>query len=152
VINLRLRIQDEMKDAMRAKEEVRLLTIRHVWSEVRRKEIDDRAGELTDDAVLAVIEKLIKQRKESCEQFSKGNREDLVEKEQAELLILQSFLPEPLPKAAVLALVSQAITETNATGIKDMGRVMAYVKPQVQGRTDMQALSQMIKDALTGTL
>jgi uncharacterized protein len=146
---LKDRITEEMKNAMRAGEKERLATIRLILSAVKQREVDERI-QLDDTQVLAVIEKMIKQRKEAITQFEAGGRADLVAKEQAEIVILQTYLPAQMSEAEVDGLIAEAIASTGAASIKDMGKVMAAVKAKAQGRTDMGAVSARIKQKLSG--
>ncbi len=144
---LRDRITEEMKTALRAGEKDRLATIRLLLAAIKQREVDERIT-LDDAQVLAVIEKMIKQRREAIAQFQTGGRDDLVSKENAEIGVLQGYLPEQLTPAELDALISEAISSTGATSIKDMGKVMGFLKPKAQGRTDMGALSARIKQRL----
>ncbi len=158
-MSLKLRITEDMKAAMRgrtgpdeaqrARESVRLGTIRLLLAAIKQKEVDERV-ELDDAAVGAVVEKLIKQRKDSITQFRTAGRDDLVAAEQAELAVLQVYLPEQLAPAEVEAAVAAAIAETGATSAKDMGRVMGLLKPRLAGRADMGQVSTLIKNRLAG--
>jgi uncharacterized protein YqeY len=141
------RLNDSVKDAMRAKEKDRLTVLRMATSALKQIEVDERI-ELDDTRVLAVLEKLVKQRRESVDQFRKGGREDLADRELAEIVILQEFLPEALSEAEVDAIIREAIAATGASSAKDMGKVVGAVKPKVQGRADMGAVSQKIKALL----
>ena len=145
---LKDRITADMKEAMRAKEAVRLETIRLLRAAIQRREVDERV-ELDEDEVLAVVQKMIKQGRDSIEQFEKGGRDDLVQKEAATLEILETYLPEQLDESKLAALIDQALTETGAQSIRDMGRVMGWLKPHVQGRADMGSVSASIKQKLS---
>ena len=138
-----------MKAAMRAGERERLSTIRMILAAIKQREVDERIT-LDDTQVLAVLEKMVKQRRESITQFQSGGRADLVAKETAELGIVQSYLPAQLSDAEVNALIDEAIRSTGAASIKDMGKVMGAVKAKAQGRADMGALSARIKERLGG--
>lgn len=142
------RLNDAVKDAMKAKDKDRLSVLRMATSALKQIEVDERIA-LDDTRVLAVIEKLIKQRKESNEQFTKGGREDLAAKERAEIVVLQEFLPAALSADELQQIIRDTIAETGAKTAKDMGKVMTAIKPKVQGRTDMSALSQQIKSLLS---
>ena len=144
---LKSRIQEDMKTAMREKDQTRLATIRMLWAAVRQVEIDQRIT-LDDTQTLAVIEKLIRQRQDSITQFAAAKRDDLVQKETKEVQILKAYLPEQLEKEQVEEIIAAAIKTTNATTIKDMGKVMAEVKPKLQGRADMGEASNRIKTLL----
>ncbi|HYX73243.1 MAG TPA: GatB/YqeY domain-containing protein [Steroidobacteraceae bacterium] len=144
---LRDRITEDMKTAMRAADKERLATVRLLLAAIKQREVDERIT-LDDGQVLAVIEKMIKQRREAITQFASGGRSDLVAKESAEIVVLQAYLPAQLTAAELDALISEAITATGAASIKDMGKVMGFVKPKAQGRTDMGALSARIKQKL----
>ena len=144
---LKQRVSDEMKVAMRAKDKPRLATIRMILSELKRIEIDERI-ELDDARVLATLDKMQKQRRDSIEQFSAAGRDDLADIEQQELLVIKEFLPQQLTEAELTAIVNTAVTDSGAQGMQEMGKVMALVKPQVQGRADMGAISQLVKNCL----
>lgn len=144
---LKKRISDEMKAAMRAKAKERLGTIRMILAELKRIEVDERI-ELDDARVLAILDKMQKQRRDSIEQFNTAGRDDLADIEQQELLVIREFLPQPLTEAELEAIVTQAVTDSGAQNMQDMGKVMALVKPHVQGRADMGAISKLVKNAL----
>ncbi|HTC51415.1 MAG TPA: GatB/YqeY domain-containing protein [Steroidobacteraceae bacterium] len=147
-MSLKERITEDMKNSMRSGDKERLAGIRLVLAAIKQREVDERI-QLDDTQVLAVLDKMIKQRRESIAQFEAGNRADLVAKESAELAVLQAYLPAQLADSEIEALIRAAIASTGATTMKDMGKVMAAVKPQVQGRTDMGALSARIKGLLS---
>ncbi|HEX9208530.1 MAG TPA: GatB/YqeY domain-containing protein [Steroidobacteraceae bacterium] len=144
---LKERITEDMKTAMRAAEKERLGTIRMLLAAIKQREVDERIT-LDDAQVLAVIEKMVKQRKESIVQFEHGGRADLAAREQAEIDLLTAYLPAQLSAAEVDALIREAIAATGAVSIKDMGKVMGVVKAQAAGRADMGAVSARIKAAL----
>ncbi|MDY6918998.1 MAG: GatB/YqeY domain-containing protein [Pseudomonadota bacterium] len=144
---IKAKLNDAVKDAMRAKDKERLAALRLATSALKQIEVDERV-ELDDTRVLAVLDKMVKQRKDSAEQFSAGGREDLAQKELAEIAVLQEFLPAAMSDADIDAVIEAAISETGAQGMKDMGQVMAVVKPQVQGRADMGAVSKKVKARL----
>ena len=144
---LKERITEDMKTAMRAAEKERLATVRLLLAAIKQREVDERIT-LDDGQVLAVIEKMIKQRREAISQFESGGRSDLVAKETAEIGVLQGYLPAQLTPAEIDALIAEAIAATGAASIKDMGKVMGFVKPKAQGRADMGALSARIKQKL----
>lgn len=148
-MSLKVRITDDMKAAMRAKETTRLGTIRLLLAAIKQKEIDERI-ELDDAAVSSIVEKLIKQRRDSISQFQAAGRDDLVAAEQAELSILQAYLPEQLSIAAVEAAVVAAIAESGAASARDIGKVMGLLKPRLAGRADMGQVSALIKARLAG--
>lgn len=148
-MSLKLRITDDMKTAMRARDAARLGTIRLLLAAIRQKEIDERI-ELDDAAVSSIVEKLIKQRKDSISQFQAAGRDDLVAAEQAELVVLQAYLPEQLSAAEVEAAVIAAIAESGAASARDMGKVMGLLKPRLAGRADMGQVSALIKARLAG--
>ena len=145
---LKERITEDMKSAMRAGEKERLGTIRLALAAIKQREVDERIT-LDDSQVLAVLEKMIKQRKEAVTQFETGGRADLVAKETAEIAILQSYLPARMSDADIDALILEAITATGASSIKDMGKVMGVVKSKAQGRADMGMVSARIKQKLS---
>jgi len=144
---LRDRITEEMKTAMRAGAKERLATIRLALAAIKQREVDERIT-LDDTQVLTVLEKMIKQRREAITQFESGGRADLVAKETAEIAVLQTYLPAQMSAAEIEALIAEAIAATGATTLKDMGKVMAAVKPKAQGRADMGAVSARIKQKL----
>ena len=146
-MSLKERITEDMKAAMKAKDTARLDSIRMLRAAIQRKELDDQVT-LDDDGVMGVIEKQIKQSRDSIEQFQAGNRTDLADKEQASVDLLSEYLPEPLGDAELDAVVRQAISETGAGTMKDMGKVMARIRPQVQGRADMGKVSAKVKSLL----
>ncbi|NDF81291.1 MAG: GatB/YqeY domain-containing protein, partial [Methylophilaceae bacterium] len=135
-MSLKVKITEDMKEAMRAKDVIRLGTIRLLQSAIKQREVDERI-ELTDQDVMAVIEKMLKQRRDSIEAYESAKRQDLADAEKAEVVILQSYLPKALSDEEVSAILDAAIQACHATSIKEMGQVMAIVKPQVVGRADM---------------
>lgn len=147
-MSLKDSITEDMKSAMRAKDTERLGTIRLLLAAMKQKEVDERI-ELDDAAVLAIIEKLIKQRKDSISQFQAAGRDDLVAKEQAELVVLQAYMPAQLSEEEVRAAVSAAIAQVGAVGPQDMGKVMGVVKPQLAGKADMGMVSAAVKALLS---
>jgi uncharacterized protein YqeY len=147
--SLKERITDDMKTAMRAGEKDRLATIRLVLAAVKQIEVDERIT-LDEARMLSVLEKMVKQRKESIAQFQSGGRADLVAKETAELAVIQAYLPAQLSDAELDALIAEAIASTGATTIKDMGKVMGVVKSKAAGRADMGAVGARIKQKLGG--
>lgn len=144
---LKTRIQDDMKSAMKAGEALRLSTVRMALSELKRYEADHGA-EADEATAVAILEKMVKQRRDAESQYRAGNRPELADKEAAEIGILLAYLPQQLTEAEVLALVDQAKAETGAAGPKDMGKLMAWLKPKVAGRTDMGKLSALVKGRL----
>jgi uncharacterized protein len=145
---LRDRINDDMKAAMKARESDKLNAIRLLTAAIKQKEVDERVT-ITDDIVLAIIEKMLKQRKDSIEQYTAGNRMDLVAKEEFEVGILQVYMPAQLSDAELTAVLDAVIAETGATSAKDMGKVMNALRPKVAGRADMGKLSGVVKARLT---
>jgi uncharacterized protein YqeY len=146
-MSLKDQITEDMKTAMRAKEATRLGTIRLLLAAIKQREVDERV--VVDDAgVLAIVEKLIKQRKDSIEQFAKAGRDDLVAVEQSEMVILQDYLPEQLSDAEIAAAVSAAVSASGASGPQDMGKVIGILKPQLAGKADMGKVSGLVKAAL----
>lgn len=148
-MSLKARITEDMKAAMRSGEKDRLSCIRMLQAGIKQREVDERI-ELDDAQVLSVIDKMIKQRRESVTQFQAGNRADLVAKETAEIELLTGYLPAQLSASELDALIKEAIAATAATSMKEMGKVMGWLKPKVQGRADIGALSARIKAALGG--
>ncbi|MGI9292431.1 MAG: GatB/YqeY domain-containing protein [Pseudomonadales bacterium] len=146
--SLKEQLTEAMKDAMRAKAKARLGAIRLIQAEIKRIEVDERI-EVDDARVLAVLDKMKKQRKDSIEQFTAGGRPELAEIEAAEIAVIEEFMPAALSAGEIDQLITAALAETGASSIKDMGKVMAMLKPQLQGRADMGQVSQQIKAALT---
>lgn len=146
-MTLRDKINDDMKAAMKAREANKLGAIRLLTSALKQKEVDERV-EITDDIVLAIIEKMLKQRKDSIEQYTAGNRMDLVAVEQFEVSVLQAYMPAQLNDDEVKAILMATIAEVGATSGKDMGKVIAALRPKVAGRADMGKLSGLVKAAL----
>ena len=147
-MTLKDRITDDMKSAMRAKDAPRLLTIRGLLAACKQREVDERIV-LDDAAVIAIVDKLVKQRKDSITQFTAGNRPDLVEKEAAELAVLEGYLPQRLGADEIAAQVAAIVAELGATGPGDMGKVMGAVKAKLAGKADMGLVSAAVKKALT---
>jgi uncharacterized protein YqeY len=146
-MSLKERITEDMKSAMRAAQKERLGTVRMILAGIKQREVDERVT-LDDSQVLAVIDKMVKQRKESIAQFETGGRADLVAKEKAEIALLQEYLPTQLTSAEIDALISAAIAKTGAATLKDMGKVMGALKSELAGRADMGAVSARIKQKL----
>jgi uncharacterized protein YqeY len=147
-MGLKEQITEDMKTAMRAKEAGKLGTIRLLLAEIKRKEVDERI-EVTDTQTLAIVEKMIKQRKDSITQFEAGGRADLADIEKAELVILSAYMPAGLSDEEVAAEVAAAVAASGAAGPQDMGKVMAIVKPKLAGRADMTVVSALVKKALS---
>ncbi|SRR6266566_5210620 len=148
-MSLKDRIKDDLKQAMRDKAEARLGALRLLSAAIQRREVDERI-QLDDAQVIAAIEKLLKQSRESIEQFEKGGRPELAEKEKAEAKVWQVYMPQALSEAEVEALIMDAIAASGAASVKDMGKVMGVLKPKIQGRADMGALGAKIKAKLGG--
>jgi uncharacterized protein YqeY len=148
-MTLKARISEDMKSAMRAKDTVRLGAVRLLLAAIKQKEVDERS-EPDDAAITGIVEKLIKQRKDSISQFQAAGRADLVTAEQAELAVLQAYLPEQLSSTEIEAAVAAAIAESGATSARDMGKVMGLLKPRLAGRADMGQVSSLIKAHLAG--
>ena len=146
-MSLKDRITDDMKSAMRAKDAPRLLTIRGLLAALKQREVDERI-ELDDAAVVAIVDKLVKQRKDSIAQFTAGGRQDLVDKESAELQVLEGYLPARLGADEIAAEVDEIVAETGAAGPADMGKVMAAARQRFAGRADMSLVSAAVKSAL----
>jgi uncharacterized protein YqeY len=147
-MDLKSRIVDDMKDAMRAKNSARLDAIRMIRAAIQRREVDDRVT-LDDAGVMNVLQKLVKQGRDSVAQFEAGGREDLAAKERASIEVLESYLPEPLADEALDRLIDAAIAEAGAAEMRDMGKVMAALKPRVEGRADMGAVSARVRQRLS---
>ena len=148
-MNLKNRITEDMKTAMRAKDTARLGTVRLLLAAMKQKEVDERVV-LSDADVLAIIDKMVKQRRESIAQFDKAGRNDLADAEKAEIAVLSGYLPQQLSQADVGAAIADAIRESGAAGVKDMGKVMAVLKPKLAGRADMGKVSGLVKAKLGG--
>jgi len=148
-MSLKAQITEDMKAAMRAKESARLATIRLILAEIKRKEVDEQI-ELDDTQTLAIVEKMIKQRKDSITQFEAGGRADLADIEKAELAILSTYMPAGLSDEEIAAEVAAAVASLGAAGPQDMGKVMGVLKPKLAGRADMTVVSGLVKKALTG--
>jgi uncharacterized protein YqeY len=146
-MSLKDRIQQDVKDAMRSKDKPRLAAIRLITAAIKQREVDERI-ELDDAQVTAVLDKMAKQRRESISQFEKAGRDDLIAQEVMELEIIQSYLPEQLGEDEINALIDSAMQTTGASSVKDMGKVMGQLKPKLQGRADMSAVSALIKARL----
>jgi uncharacterized protein YqeY len=145
---LKQKLNDAMKAAMRAKDKPRLGVVRLALAAIKQREVDERI-ELDDTQVLAVLDKMIKQRRDSLEQYEAANRQDLADQESFEISVLQEFMPAGLTDDEISAIIAEAINTAGASSMQDMGKVMAIVKPQVQGRADMGAVSQQVKAALS---
>jgi uncharacterized protein YqeY len=146
-MSLKDRIQQDVKDAMRSKDKPRLAAIRLITAAIKQREVDERI-ELDDAQVTTVLDKMAKQRRESISQFEKAGRDDLIAQEVMELEIIQSYLPEQLGEDEINALIDSAMQATGASSVKDMGKVMGQLKPKLQGRADMSAVSALIKARL----
>ena len=144
---IKLQLTEAMKNAMRAKDKARLGTVRMALAEIKKVEVDERI-EPDNTRVLSLLEKMIKQRRESIRQFEDANRADLADIEKAEILVLQEFMPAALGADEIDAIIAKAMTDSGASGPQDMGKVIALVKPQVAGRADMGVISQQIKNLL----
>jgi uncharacterized protein len=146
-MSLRDRINEDMKSAMRARESEKLAAIRLLTSAIKQREVDERI-EITDEVVLSVIEKMLKQRKDSIEQYVAGNRPELAAREQFEVDVLKQYMPTPLSDAELAGILDAVVAEVGATSAKDMGKVMNALRPRVAGRADMGKLSGLVKARL----
>ncbi len=146
--SLKQRVLDDMKAAMRARDKERLGAIRLILAAIKQVEVDERLDALEDARVLSVLQKMIKQRRDAIEQFKSADRQDLVDKEAAEISVIQAYMPQPLKPEELDQLISTAIAETGANSMKEMGKVMGRLKNQVQGRADMGAVSSKVKQRL----
>ncbi len=146
-MDLKARISEATKVAMKAREKERVAALRLIGAEIKRVEVDERK-ELDDLDVLAVLDRMRKQRNDSLTQFRQAGRDDLADKEQFELDLIQEFLPQPLDPQALAGLVEEAVVAVGATSMQDMGKVMAHLKPQIQGRADMGQVSGLVKARL----
>jgi len=144
---LKTQINEDMKTALKAGDKRRLGTVRLIMAAVKQREVDERIA-LDDAQILAVLDKMLKQRRDSIDQYSKAGREDLVEQEHFEVDIIQAYLPQGLSEQEIDALVVAAVSESGAAGVRDMGKVMALLRPQVQGRADMGVVSALVKQRL----
>ncbi len=144
---LKTTIMDSVKDAMRAKEKERLSVLRQITAAIKQVEVDNRA-DLSDDDIVVILTKMTKQRREALDQFEKAGRDDLASIEKAELVVIEEFLPTPLSEEEIAEAIQAAIAEAGASSIKDMGAVMNVLRPQIQGRADMGAVSGQVKAAL----
>ncbi|WP_194091116.1 GatB/YqeY domain-containing protein [Vibrio hibernica] len=140
-------LKEEQKLAMKAKDKLRLGTIRLALSAIKQREVDERIT-LTDEDIIAVMTKMVKQRRDSVTQYEAANRQDLADAEKAEIIVLEDFMPQPLSEEEVIALVDSAIIESGAAGMQDMGNVMGVLKPQLQGRADMGKVSGLVRSKL----
>jgi uncharacterized protein YqeY len=148
--SIKQRIQDDVKTAMRAQDKERVSTLRMILAAIKQKEIDENI-ELDDVQTLAVLDKMVKQHRDSIAQYQQGGRTDLVDKETREMSFVQSYLPSPLTDTEVRELLQQVIQETGAKSISDMGKVMSVLKPKVQGRADMGRISGLVREKLSGS-
>ncbi len=146
-MSLQEQLKSELKTAMLAKDKARVGTIRLLMAEIKQKEVDTRTV-LNDEEIIAVLTKMVKQRKDSISQFEAAGRQDLVDVESAEITVLQAFLPQPLSEAEIDTLIDSTVTQLAATGMQDMGKVMNALRPQLQGRADMGLVSAKIKARL----
>lgn len=146
-MSIKADINNAMKDAMRAKDKERLGTIRLIQAEIKRIEVDERI-EVDDARLLVVLDKMLKQRRDSVSQFEAANRQDLVDSENAEIAVIQTFLPTPLTSDEINSLITQAISDSGAASMQDMGKIMAILKPQIQGRADVAEVSKAVKARL----
>ena len=147
-MSLKVKINEDMKSAMRSKDSARLAAIRLLQSAIKQKEVDERI-DISDADVLTIIEKMLKQRRDSIGAFKKADRQDLVEKEEFEVSVLMQYMPEPLGEGEIQSIIDQAITNLSASSMKDMGAVMSAVKPELSGKANMADVSQKIKSKLT---
>ncbi len=148
-MSLKDRLIQDMKEAMKARDQLRLSTLRLLISEIKNKEIEAK-GELKDEDILAIIQKAVKQRQDSIAQYEKGGRQDLADKEKAELEILKAYLPEELSREEILEIIDQAIAATGASSPKEMGKVMREVMPKVKGRADGKVVNELVRKRLAG--
>ena len=147
-MSLKVKINEDMKSAMRSKDSARLAAIRLLQSAIKQKEVDERI-DIADADVLTIIEKMLKQRRDSIDAFKKADRQDLVEKEEFEVSVLIQYMPEPLEEGEIINIINQAIKNLSASSMKDMGAVMSAVKPELSGKANMADVSQKIKSKLT---
>ena len=148
-MSLKERVFDDMKAAMRARDRARLSAIRLLLAAMKQKEVDERIA-LADTDVLGIIDKMIKQRRESIAQYAKAGRNDLADAEKYEILVLTAYLPQPMGESEIEQAVLAALSEAGAAGVKDMGKVMSVLKPRLAGRADMSKVSALVKSRLSG--
>ena len=148
--SLKARILEDVKDAMRAREKARLATLRMVTAAIKQREVDRRTASLDDASVVAVLEKMLKQRRESASQYESAGRDDLAAAEREEIAVIERYMPQALDPAEVDAMIAAAVDEAGAATMKDMGRVMGLLKPRMQGRADMGAVSAAVRARLSG--
>ncbi len=148
-MSLKERVNEDMKAAMRARDRARLSAVRLLLAAMKQKEVDERVA-LADADILGIIEKMIKQRRESIAQFEKAGRKDLADIEHFEIGVLSTYLPQPMGESEIAQAVDAAVAETGAAGMRDMGKVMALLKPRLAGRADMGKVSALVKSKLTG--
>ena len=146
-MSLKQQLLDDMKEALRAKEKIRLNTIRMLRSQIKNREIE-RGGELSDDELLQVLSRAEKARKEAIELYRRGNREDLAAQEETELAVIRGYMPERLSEDELRALIGQVVVEVGAEGMRDMGKVMGAIMPKVRGRADGQIVNRLVKERL----
>lgn len=146
-MSLKASIQDDMSAALKAGNKEKRATLQLLMAAIKQKEVDERI-ELDDTQTLAILNKMVKQRRDAIDQFKKANRQDLVDKEASEITVLQAYLPEQLSEQEIESLIKEAIASANASSMKDMGKVMGIIKPKAQGRADMGAISAKIKELL----
>jgi len=144
---LKQRLQEDMKAAMRAKEKQRLGTIRLIHAAIKQREIDERI-QLDDTQVIVVLDKMLKQRRDSLSQYEQAGRQDLADQEAFEITVIQTYLPQPLTEEELTAMINKALAESQASSVKDLGKVMQLLKPQLQGRADMRQVSERVKQSL----
>jgi len=147
-LNLKARLNDDVKTALKGGEKARVGTLRLILAGIKQREVDERI-ELDDSQILAVLDKMMKQRRESADQYQKAGRDDLVQQETFELKVISTYLPQPLDEQEIDALITESINDAKATSMRDMGKVMSVLRPAVQGRVDMAALSAKIKALLS---
>ena len=148
--DLKLRIQEDIKSAMRARDRARLGALRQVSAAIKQREVDERVT-LDSPGIVAVLQKMLKQRRDSLAQFESAGRDDLASQESFEIELIQAYMPAPLSQQEIQTLIAAALAETGAGSMKDMGRVMAWLKPRVQGRADMKQLSTSVREKLRTT-
>lgn len=146
-MSLREQISQDMKSAMRAKDEARLIALRMLWAAIQRREVDERIT-LDDAQILAVVEKQVRQSRDAVEQFLKGNRQDLADKENRDIAVMEAYLPAQASDAEIAKLIDEALAATGASSVKDMGKVVGLLKPKLQGRADMGKVSGLVKARL----
>ncbi len=147
---LKSRIQDDVKAAMKAQDKPRLATLRLISAAIKQREVDERIEQLDDTQVLAVLEKMVKQRRDSISQYENAGRQELADQERSEIAVIEAYMPEALSEEEILSMIDAAVAESGAESVRDMGKVIGRLKPKMQGRADMGKVSGLVKQKLSG--